>query len=92
MLLPEKHLKICESILGLAALVVTHLRTPLPFDRLMTALAAKFETDEWPAYHNTETVSLALCFLHSTGIVEVTAEGDLYRCDCNHSHPVFVRV
>ena len=81
MLLPDKHVKISESILGLAALVVVTMEKPLPFDNLMATLISKFETPEWPAYHNTETVSLAVCFLFSVGLVDVTPEGDLYRCD-----------
>jgi len=80
-LLPDKHIKIGESILGLAGLVVVNLEHPLPFDNLMTVLTPKFETPEWPAYHNTETVSLAVCFLYLAGLVDVTVEGDLYRCD-----------
>lgn len=80
MLLPDKHVKIGESILGLAALVLTNLEESLPFDNLMTVLTPQFETPEWPAYHNTETVSLAVCFLYSTGLIDVTPEGDLYRC------------
>jgi hypothetical protein len=80
-LLPEKHVKIAESILGLAGFVAANLEQPLAFDKLMAALTPKFETEEWPAYHNTETVSLALCFLHFIGLIEVTPEGDLYRCD-----------
>jgi len=80
-LLPDKHVKIGESILGLAALVVVNLERPLAFDKLMAVLSPKFETPEWPAYHNTETVSLALCFLQLAGLIEVTPEGDLYRCD-----------
>jgi len=80
MLLPDKHVKIGESILGLAALVMASLEKPLAFDNLMAVLVTKFETPKWPAYHNTETVSLALCFLYSAGLVDVTPEGELYRC------------
>jgi len=80
-LLPDKHLKIGESILGLAALVLTNLEKPQAFDKLMAILAKRFETPEWPAYHNTETVTLALCFLHLAGFIDVTPEGDLTRCD-----------
>jgi hypothetical protein len=81
MLLPDKHVKIAESILGLAALVVANMKKPVAFDNLMAIVAPKFETLEWPAYHNTETVSLALCYLHSVGLVDVTPDGDLFRCD-----------
>ena len=81
MLLPDKHVKIAESILGLAALVVENMGQPVAFDKLMAILTPKFDTPEWPAHHTTETVSLALCYLHSTGLVDVTPDGDLYRCD-----------
>ena len=84
MLLPDKHVKIGESILGLAALVLANLQESLAFDQLMTVLEPKFETPDWPAYHNTETVSLAICFLHAAGLVDVTSEGDLYRCVSSH--------
>jgi hypothetical protein len=79
-LLPDKHVAISESILGLAALVVANLSEPLSFDQVMSALSRKFQTPEWPAYHNAETVSLALCLLYSAGIIDVTIQGDLYRC------------
>ena len=84
MLLPDKHISIGESILGLAALVVANLDEPLPFDSLMAVLTPKFETSEWPAFHTTQTVSLALCFLYSVGMVDVTPAGDIYRCDSSH--------
>jgi hypothetical protein len=80
-LLPDKHIRLGESILGLGTLVLTYLDRPVAFDELMAKLETKFETSDWPAYHNAETVTLALCFLHSTGLVEVSAEGDVYRCD-----------
>lgn len=80
MLLPDKHVKICESILGLAALVLANLSDPLPFDELMAVLAPQFETPAWPAYHNAETVALALCFLYSAGLVDVSEDGDVFRC------------
>lgn len=80
MLLPDKHIKIGESILGLAGLILTNLERPQTFDTLMAILTEKFETSEWPAYHNAQTVSLALCFLYSANIIDVTPDGDLRRC------------
>ena len=80
MLLPDKHIKISESLLGLAALVLESLTKPLSFDALMASFSSKFETPEWPAFHNAESVCLALCFLHSIGLVDVATDGELYRC------------
>lgn len=80
MLLPDKHITLSESLFGLAALVLTYLDQRRGFDQLMAVLTPQFATPDWPAYHNTETVSLALCFLHAAGLVDVSQEGDLYRC------------
>jgi hypothetical protein len=81
MLLPDKHIRICESILGLGALVLGRLDCSASFDQLMTALTPIFETPEWPAFHTAETVSLALCLLNAVGLVEVSPNGDVVRCD-----------
>ncbi|MGL4421214.1 MAG: ABC-three component system middle component 6 [Gemmataceae bacterium] len=81
MLLPDKHVRLAESLIGLASLVLTTLDRPLTFNRLMGQLAPQFETSTWPAFHTAETVSLALCFLHAIGAVDVTDDGDLVRCD-----------
>ena len=80
MLLPDKHVRLAESLLGLAALVLAALDRPLTFDRLMGRLAPQFETPDWPAFHTAETVSLALCFLYAVGAVDVTEDGELVRC------------
>lgn len=81
MLLPDKHIRISESILGLSTLVLEALATPVPFDKLVRLLTPKFETREWPAYHDATTVTLALCVLYSMGLIEVSADGTLSRCD-----------
>ncbi len=81
MLLPDKHVKICESIFGLAAFVLANLSEALSFDELMAALTPKFDTPDWPAFHNAETVTLALCFLYAAGLIDVSADGDVFRCD-----------
>jgi hypothetical protein len=79
-LLPDKHITISESLLGLAALILTVLEESMSFDSLLAKVAKEFETPSWPAFHNAESVCLALCFLHSIGVVDVESNGDLFRC------------
>ncbi len=80
MLLPDKHITICESLLGLSALILTTLEESRSFDSLLAMVAKECETPRWPAFHNAESVCLALCFLHSVGLVDVETNGDLFRC------------
>lgn len=81
MLLPDKHIRISESILGLSTFVLEALATPAPFDKLVRSLTPKFETHDWPAYHDATTVTLALCLLYSMGLIKVSTDGTLSRCD-----------
>lgn len=80
MLLPDKHIKVGESILGLAALVASRLGEPMTFDALMRVLEEDLDSPRWPAFHTAESVSLALCFLYSIGFVDVMSGGEVYRC------------
>ena len=80
MLLPDKHIRIAESILGVAGLVVATIKQPTSLDELMVKLSPVFDTPKWPASHGVESVVMALCFLNSIGVVDVTATGDLVRC------------
>jgi hypothetical protein len=79
-LLPDKHITIAASVLGLSALVLSALAEPLTFDALMEALEPKFDTVDWPAFHTAESVSLALSLLYAMDLLDVTPEGELFRC------------
>ncbi|WP_404309156.1 ABC-three component system middle component 6 [Neorhodopirellula lusitana] len=81
MLLPDKHIRISESILGLAGLVYDSLVTPKSLDGLIDNLESRLESDQWPAEHSTQAVTLSLCFLHSINLVDVDSRGDFFRCD-----------
>ena len=80
MLLPDKHLRLSESVLGLAGLVLSHLGKPTPFDALWKRVREQTGTPEWPAVHGVENFVLALCFLYSVGAVDVSPSGELFRC------------
>jgi hypothetical protein len=79
-LLPDKHIPIAASVLGLSGLIVSVLQQPMTFDSLMEVLEPRFDTQEWPAFHTAESVSLALSFLYAIELVDVTADGELMRC------------
>jgi len=79
-LLPDKHILLCESVLGLAGLVLSVVVKPMPFDALWRHMREKLDTPEWPAAHGVENFVLALTFLHSIGAVDVSPDGELFRC------------
>jgi hypothetical protein len=81
MLLPDKHITIAASILGLSGLILSVLEKPTAFNVLMETLEQEFETADWPAFHTVESVSLALSFLYMVEVVDVAANGEIMRCD-----------
>lgn len=81
MLLPDKHIRLSESILGLAGLVVANLRRPSTFDGLWKRITQLLDTPDWPAAHGVENFVLALTFLFSIGAIDVSREGELSRCN-----------
>lgn len=80
MLLPDKHLRLSESVLGFSALVLSQISAPEPFDSVWRRVEKVLGTPKWPAVHGVEDFVLALCFLHSVGAVDVSAGGELFRC------------
>jgi hypothetical protein len=81
MLLPDKHVTLGESILGLGAVVLLWLRRkPLSLDALHERAQRASGSRELPAYHGIDSVFLAILFLYSVGAVELTEGGEVRRC------------
>ena len=80
MLLPDKHIRISESILGIAGLVLDSLQQSSSFDELVTRVSKYQAEQKWPSEYSVESITLALCFLHSIDAVEVTVSGELVKC------------
>ena len=79
-LLPDKHIRLSESIIGFAGLVLSQIDKPDSFDAVWKRVRCFLDSSEWPAAHGVDNFVLALCFLHSLGAVDVTSSGELFRC------------
>jgi hypothetical protein len=81
MLLPDKHITLAESILGLGSFVLGELlERPQSVDRLYKTVSEASESPTLPAYHDFDALLLAILFLYSIGIVEATENGGLKLC------------
>jgi hypothetical protein len=80
MLLPDKHITMAESILGLGAVLLSRLDRAQSIDRLYDFVKGDVESGELPAYHDFDSVLLSVLFLFSIGAVELTASGGVRRC------------
>jgi hypothetical protein len=80
MLLPDKHVTLAESILGLGGVVLGLLDRPRTADQLYQSVKDAREDKSLPAFHDLDSVLLAILFLYSIGTVEVTDSGAVRRC------------
>jgi hypothetical protein len=80
MLLPDKHITLAESILGLGAVVLESLDRPRTIDYLFKTVRQLRDAGRMPAFHDFDTVTLAVLFLYSVGVVESTESGTIRRC------------
>lgn len=81
MLLPEKHIRISESILGLGGFVLSSLDHPKTVDTVWEELQKARSLGEFPSYHSFENLVLAVDFLFAIGTVITLQNGKLTKCD-----------
>lgn len=78
MILPTKHIRISESLIGLGGYLLKFLKEPMTIDQLWI----KYENvnnKKFPAYHNFDNMVLALNLLFIMGILDLNEKGELYN-------------
>jgi hypothetical protein len=76
MILPTKHIRICESLIGLGGYLLKLLNEPMTIDNLWFKFS-KHNNHKFPAYHNFDNVVLSLNLLFIMGIIEINENGEL---------------
>jgi hypothetical protein len=81
MLMPGKHIRLAESLIGLGGFVLEHLRLARTIDALWSELKKVNNSNEFPAYQSFENLVLTVDFLFLIGAVDEDTQGRLRRCD-----------
>jgi len=77
MILPTKHIRISESLIGLGGYLLKLLKEPMTIDDLWIKYS-KYNNKKYPAYHNFDNLVLSLNLLYILGIIEINNNGELY--------------
>lgn len=77
MLLPEKHVRVSESLVAVAAFVLSWLERPKSIDELWVQYERAAATGEFPTRHSFDNIVLAIDFLYMIGAVTTDARGRL---------------
>lgn len=81
MLLPDKHIALSESLLGLGSLLLELVSTQMTIDEIYIEYGKRHRAGDYPAYHSYENVVLALDFLFAVGAITQDKLGRISRCD-----------
>lgn len=80
MLLPNKHITLAQSIIGLGSFALGALEKPKSVDALWTEFQEVNNTARFPAYHTFENMMLAIDFLFTIGVIEEDQNGKITKC------------
>lgn len=81
MILPQKHIRLSESIFGLSSVILSLIDKPTSFDELWSNFQKINNTIELPVHHNLDNFILGLTFLFTIGAIEEGARGNIQLCD-----------
>jgi hypothetical protein len=80
-LMPDKHIKLSESLYGLGGYALGLLSKPATIDDLWSEISSDIREGVYPAQHSFENLVLALDALFAIGAVELKPSGVLSKCD-----------
>lgn len=81
MLMPDKHIKLSESLYGLGGYALGLLSKPATIDDLWQQLSSDIHHGIYPAQHSFENLVLAVDALYAIGAINFRTDGVLTKCD-----------
>lgn len=78
MILPGKHIRFSESLLGFGGKLLELLASPMTIDELWNKYSKVYDKGKFPAYHSFDNMVLALNFLFLIGAIEINNDGIIH--------------
>jgi hypothetical protein len=79
MLMPNKHIRVAESILGLSAYLLSLLKEPASLDDVWIKFQKTNNTPSFPAHQGFDNFVLAMDLLYTIGAIETDQKGRIVR-------------
>ncbi len=78
MILPSKHIRFSESLMGLGGILLSFINEPKSVDEIWFKYSEINNSKRrFPAYHNFDNVILALNYLYLIGAIEINTNGKI---------------
>lgn len=80
MILPSKHIRFSESLLGLGGIILSLINEPKTVDEIWLKYSEINNSKTgFPAYHNFDNVILALNYLYLIGAILIDNNGKIHN-------------
>lgn len=80
MILPQKHIKVSESIFGLGSIIIGLINKPISFDELWNDFQKINNIENLSSLHSLDNFVLALTFLFIIGAIQEGERGGIELC------------
>lgn len=80
MILPQKHIRVSESIFGLGSVIIELINKPKTFDNLWNDFQKINNTKSLPSLHSLDNFVMALTFLFIVGAIQEGDKGVIELC------------
>lgn len=80
MILPQKHIKVSESIFGLGSIIIELINKPKTFDNLWNDFQKVNNQKKPPSFHSLDNFVMALTFLFIIGAIREDEKGVIELC------------
>lgn len=78
MILPSKHIRFSESLMGLGGILLSFINEPKSVDEIWFRYSEINNSKrKFPAYHNFDNVILALNYLYLIGAIQININGKI---------------
>lgn len=78
MILPSKHIKFSQSLLGLAGFLLNNLKEPKTIDDLWIKYS-KASVKKFPSYHDFDNIILAVNLLYLIEAIDLNEKGEIVK-------------
>mgnify|MGYP001044414429 CR=1 FL=1 len=79
MIMPNKHIKFSESLLGFGAYILKKISSESTIDSLWNEYQKDLSEDKYKSKHNFDNFLITLVFLNSIGVIE-ERNGGIVKC------------
>ena len=79
MILPTKHIRIAESLVGLGGFILSVIKQPMPLEQIWQEYQKQSKSKKFPAQHSFDNLILAIDYLYMIDAIDLNKKGQIFN-------------